>query len=289
MNPSVPLIRRGWIRAAIFLLVWIFIQVAAGSIVLMITKSTGQVAAAKELTFNLLAFALVNLVTSFTAVYIFRTYIDRSTLSSLGFKWKNYSNHAWSGFFAALLILSAGSLVLMTTGNLTFIGFDVFPKDLFIYFLIMLLVAFSEEVVIRGYILNNLLQSTNKWLALVVSSALFAIFHFANPDFNLFGMLGIFFGGLLIGINYIYTKNLWYCIFFHFSWNFFQGPVFGFKVSGIETDSLLAQNINGANWFTGGPFGFEASALSCFFLFITTVILGFYYRKNQHAFQTGQS
>ena len=28
--------------------------------------------------------------------------------------------------------------------------------------------------------------------------------------------------GLFLGINYIYTRNLWFSIFFHFSWNFFQ-------------------------------------------------------------------
>lgn len=285
MKTSIPLIRQGWLRAFIFLVVWILIQAGINGMLYSLLKPFAQNTIQQtDPALNLLIISLINLATSIPAVLIFRKLIDRKSILSLGFEWKGNENHAWSGFFTALFILSAGALLLLSTGNLSFIALDFAPEDLMLYTLVMLLVAVAEEMVIRGYILNNLLDSFSKWVALLISAALFALFHLLNPDFNWLGMLGIFIGGLLLGLNYVYTKNLWFGIFLHFAWNFFQGPVLGFKVSGLETDSLLVQNIKGAVWWTGGPFGFEASTLSCLLILVVTIYLFVYYRRNRHAF-----
>jgi hypothetical protein len=44
----------------------------------------------------------------------------------------------------------------------------------------------------------------------------------------------------------------------HAGWNFFQGPIFGFSVSGLTTESLLHHSLTGKTWITGGEFGPEA-------------------------------
>ncbi len=75
----------------------------------------------------------------------------------------------------------------------------------------------------------------NKWVALLITSVLFALFHEANPDVSVFAIINILFAGILIGLNYIFTKNLWFGICFHFAWDYFQGPVLGYEVSGVET------------------------------------------------------
>ena len=115
----------------------------------------------------------------------------------------------------------------------------------------------------------------NKWWALIISSVLFASMHWANDNVNWLSIITIFIAGLLLGINYIYTKNLWFGIFMHFGWNFFQGSVLGYNVSGIETgSSIMQQSINGSEYLTGGKFGFEGSIicpillLLMFFVFI---------------------
>lgn len=115
----------------------------------------------------------------------------------------------------------------------------------------MALVAFAEELVFRGYILNNLLQSMNKWTALIISSLLFTLFHLSNPDISLLALLNIFLSGLMLGINYIFTKNLWFAILLHFSWNFYEGPILGYKVSGLTLESLLQQELTGNPILTG--------------------------------------
>jgi membrane protease YdiL (CAAX protease family) len=136
----------------------------------------------------------------------------------------------------------------------------------------MLIVAIGEELVFRGYLLNNLMESLNKYIALVISAAVFALVHGTNPDITDLATLNLFLGGCLLGINYIYTRNLWFAILFHFTWNFFQGPVYGFKVSGLHLPGILQQELHGNPIFTGGAFGFEGSVVatvlccSCLFL-----------------------
>jgi hypothetical protein len=42
---------------------------------------------------------------------------------------------------------------------------------------------------------------------------------------------------------------------------FFQGPIFGFQVSGMETDKLINHTLSGKIWITGGVFGPEAGII----------------------------
>ncbi|MFC1502296.1 hypothetical protein ACFL6A_02680 [bacterium] len=53
----------------------------------------------------------------------------------------------------------------------------------------------------------------------------------------------------------------------HAGWNFFQGPIFGFSVSGMETESWIKHTLQGPTWITGGSFGPEAG------IFVLPVVL----------------
>ena len=142
----------------------------------------------------------------------------------------------------------------------------------------MCIIAFSEEIVFRGYILGNLLESYNKWLALIISAALFALVHSGNPEVSVIAIINVFVAGILLGINYVYTRNLWFSIVFHFAWNFLQGPVLGFDVSGLELESLVQADTKGSILLTGGKFGFEASVLETALFMIAIFLLFRYYK-----------
>ncbi len=47
----------------------------------------------------------------------------------------------------------------------------------------------------------------------------------------------------------------------HFTWNFVQGPVFGFAVSGHPTKSMFIMEPSGNDLSTGGAFGLEGSVI----------------------------
>jgi uncharacterized protein len=129
--------------------------------------------------------------------------------------------------------------------------------------------------------LNNLMQSLNRWLALTISAALFSLMHSNNPAVDIIAMMNLFIGGLLLGINYIFTRNLWFSILLHTLWNFLQGPVLGFAVSGVRLESILQPELKGNVLLTGGDFGLEASLLTGIVLMIAVLILYLLYQSRK--------
>lgn len=69
------------------------------------------------------------------------------------------------------------------------------------------IVPFVEEIIYRGVLLNFLLTRCRTVNALIFSSVIFAVFH-GNP-------ITAFLGGLVFGYVYIFTKNVWLCVFAH--------------------------------------------------------------------------
>ena len=152
---------------------------------------------------------------------LIRKFIDRKSFLSLGFSFKGYRYEAAIGFCASAALLGIGTLLLIVTGAIFYTGFD-FSISLLSGVVLMIAVAISEEVIFRGYLLSNLMLSANRWIALSISSAIFALVHIGNPGISALAIINIIIAGFLLGLNYIYTKNLWFSIFFHFSWNYFQ-------------------------------------------------------------------
>jgi membrane protease YdiL (CAAX protease family) len=95
----------------------------------------------------------------------------------------------------------------------------------------------------------------------LISSVLFGLAHVANPSASVVSTLGIVGAGLLFSWMYLATGRLWLPMAFHWSWNFAQGPLFGFPVSGYAGEGLLSVVVRGPAWVTGGEFGPEAGAL----------------------------
>jgi membrane protease YdiL (CAAX protease family) len=275
-----PLVKRGWQRAVIYIvgvaLIVIFIQLFSGFFIGELGVDTNN-PENSVLSFTLVYSLLAALVFAFTL--FMRRLVDRESFESLGFTWTGYSNEAGLGFFTAFAILGIGSLILVAIGYLSFITITFDATRFLMEIVVMIIVAFVEELLFRGYLLHNLMLSLNKWIALVISALLFSAFHSANPDVSVFAIVNIFIAGLLLGINYIFTKNLWFGIFFHFAWNYLQGPVFGYEVSGLKLSSLFQQSLIGPEPWTGGPFGFEGSLLCALLLAIALVIFAYAFTK----------
>jgi membrane protease YdiL (CAAX protease family) len=259
-----PLVQQGWLRVLIYLIMGLAISI--GVVIIANMLLTGSIQGESKKQFDspqefMLAYC-INTIGLLIAAFAMRKIVDRKPIASLGFHWKGFSNTAWSGFFIGILILSIGSLILMGLRFIYFTGFAFDASNLLMSALLFIIVAFVEETIFRGYVLNNLMDSMHKWIALPVSALVFALFHSFNPDAGVFSVMGIFIAGLLLGINYAYTRNLWFGIFLHFAWNFLQGPVLGYAVSGFSSKGLLQQTLGGPTLWTGGSFGFEASLLA---------------------------
>lgn len=273
MNTTTPIIKWGWLRALIY-----FITIAAigfGTQLLnepisQIIKNNTPKAFADfytffaTYTFSGILFVLIT--------FLFTKFIDRQQVISIGFAIKDYKNEGGIGVFTAMMLLGTGTIILIVTGHLSVGGFSLDPWMFLMQLMLMLIVGFVEEIMFRGYILNNLMQSMNRWIALIISAALFAVVHLANPDMTIFSIVNILLAGMLLGLNYVYTKNLWYSIAFHFCWNFIQGPVLGYEVSGYKLQSVFMLTFKGSKIITGEPFGFEGSSVCAILLLISLIV-----------------
>ena len=234
---------------------------------------------------QLFVIVFFTLIGTLTVIWFFRKYIDKKTFSSLGFQKDFLKNDISVGLVVGFLIMSIGFVCLLLSGQIEFLNIRFNLLDFTLSVGLFAFVAISEEIFLRGYILSNLMKSFNKYIALMISALIFSLMHAANPSFNLISMLGLFMAGLLFGLPYIYTKSLWFLIALHFSWNFFQGTIFGFNVSGKDTYSIITTKESFANIWNGGGFGFEASILSILFQLLGLLIV-FLIFKNRRPSET---
>jgi membrane protease YdiL (CAAX protease family) len=264
-----PLMKQGWLRALLFLIAYLLFLIFTGTIIAFLSLAVPAIASQP-----VYLSIFINLVASLAMVFLFRKLIDKASIRSLGLDWKGFARERSIGCLTGVFLCLVIALVLWVMQLLQWYVEDIPVQGLFTSLIIMIAVALAEELVFRGYVLNNLMQSMKPQAALLLSAILFAILHSLNPNFNLTAFLNILLAGLLLGINYIFTRNLWFSIMLHLSWNFIQGPVLGFKVSGLELPTLLQQNLRGSILLTGGEFGLEASWLT---LIVFAIAIPFFY------------
>jgi len=221
-------------------------------------------------------------ITVIVIVYLFRKFVDKKSIKSMGFAFKNKGPDLVAGFIMALFIIGGGTLILYSLGYLEFSSFHLNLQTFLLTFILFILVSFQEEILFRGYILNNLLTTRmNKYIALLLSAILFALFHAFNANLSLVGMINLLLAGIILGSTYIFTQNLWFPISLHLFWNFFQGPIFGYAVSGQNIDSMATIELTGDNLMNGGNFGFEGS-LVCTIISVIAIGLILYHYNKKH-------
>lgn len=145
-----------------------------------------------------------------------------------------------------------------------------------IWLAIFIMVAWQEELFSRGYLLQNLKDGINLFWAVLISSLVFALLHVFNPGANWVSALGIFLAGLFLAFGYLMTKQLWLPIGLHLGWNLFEGVIFGFPVSGLNTYALIRIHVSGSPLWTGGPFGPEAGLVIIPGLLLGTLLVYIY-------------
>lgn len=129
---------------------------------------------------------------------------------------------------------------------------------------VFLFVSLFEELLLRGFLFQRLVAGTRPWIAQAVFALLFAIGHWGNPGMDGITMwlatVELTLAALVLGLAYLRTRSLALPIGLHLGWNWAQGSLFGFGVSGIDhpgwwQPQLSAQPV----WLNGGEFGLEAT------------------------------
>lgn len=167
------------------------------------------------------------------------------------------------GLGVATGLYAAGFGLSWLLGAVEVVAVSFRPDMLLTNLLLFLLVALFEEILVRKFVLGRLLDGgVSPWVALLLSASLFSLLHLLNPDFAWIPFLNILLAGILLGIPYLYTRSLCCPVLLHWFWNWWQGPVLGYSVSGGNYGaSLLTLRLSEENLLNGGGFGFEGSLL----------------------------
>lgn len=189
--------------------------------------------------------------------------LQRRPLAELGFA----PAHAVRDFARGVL-LGAGLIgtviaIIALLGRYAIVGVRLDAAALARSVVLMLLVAWFEELLFRGLVFRLLEEAGGSVVALVLSAALFGAIHATNPHATAVATVAIALeAGVLLGAAYLRTRALWLPIGLHFAWNFFEGPVLGAAVSGGKGTSLLVADWRGPWWLDGGAFGPEAGIVA---------------------------
>jgi membrane protease YdiL (CAAX protease family) len=260
-------LRAGWRILIAFILTGLFFN-----IVDWIRSALSMSGPTSGIVGNLIDFSVVT-----GAIFITRRLADKRSFTSLGFK---FDKQAGFDILIGIAIPFVLFLIIYTVeSSLGWLKFDSFAwqvesPSLVIsrttrYFIWFIFVAWNEELVYRGYIMQSLASGLNLTSAILISSIYFGIEHLSNPNSNGMAVAGIFLAGLFLAYGYVRTGQLWLSIGIHLGWNFFESTVFGFPVSGFDRPGLFHISVSGPEFWTGGAFGPEAG-----FIMLPITLLG---------------
>ncbi|AHY47934.1 CAAX protease self-immunity [Rubrobacter radiotolerans] len=260
----------------------VFFLLSAFGVLLVGTPAVllGGTSTAAADAFFYMSTSIVSLLTLFASLALAARFLDRRRFRDYGFN----LDRGWFldlGFGALLgAALMAGIfLVQLAFGWITVTGtfdsgFEGVPFAIGILppLVIFLCVGVWEESFSRGYQLKNIAEGLNYpalgpkgavIAAWIITSAVFGLLHLGNPNASLLSSFNIALAGILLGVGYVLTGELAIPIGIHITWNFFQGNVFGFPVSGLTGigGSFVTVEQGGPDLWTGGEFGPEAGLL----------------------------
>jgi membrane protease YdiL (CAAX protease family) len=230
--------------------------------------------------------APIELLLRAASVWLASLFPDRRKFSDFGLHlnlnwWINLGFGLALGAFLMTLIFAveAGAGWITVTGTLRSQFPDLLPGGslpnlpfgVAVLFSLILFTAVGvgEELFSRGYHLKNIAEGLSfagpkgaVIVATLLSSVIFGLMHAANPNATAISTFNLFLAGAFLALGYILTGELAIPIGLHITWNFFQGNVFGFPVSGIDAGAtFITIEQGGPPSITGGAFGPEAGLI----------------------------
>ena len=246
-----------------------------------------------ELFINLSSFLFIALL-----VFVRVKYIEKRKISTLGFSKDSWLKKYTKGFLIGFAMMATVVLILFVFGC---VSVDKNPSQpvgiaalggVMIILIGWMIQSATEEILTRGWLMNVLAARYNKVFALIFSSTIFGIMYLFNPDVNYIAVINIILVGIFYGIYVIKTNDLWAVCGMHAAWNFAQGNIFGFEVSGINVavSSIFDFNLVGSGTISGGAFGPEAGLIATFVLLSSIIIVYIldkkgYFIKNKNKVQ----
>lgn len=209
------------------------------------------------------------------------THLRKEPFTSVGFQ----LNRRWARELATGILLGGGVMVLgaLLVGLFGGVTWEIHPVGSLrlaaMGFGVFTLVALWEENLFRGFLFQRLVEGLGVWPTQLLLAVFFALSHWGNPGMQgatkVWASLGIGLAAIFLGLAYLRTRSLALPVGIHLGWNWTQGDLLGFGVSGtVERPGLLRPIFHGKpEWLSGGTFGLEASALGVLAILIGIALL----------------
>jgi len=216
---------------------------------------------------------------TFAGVYLAGRLVDRRRFADFGFHldgdwWADFAAGAGSGvvLMTAIFLVELAAGWVRVTDTLVSATGRSFALPFLASLVFFVGVAVTEELLTRGYLLKNVAEGLADFgpvtpragvvVATIATATVFGLGHANNPNATPVSTAALGFAGIFLAVGYVLTGELGFPVGLHLTWNFFQGNVYGFPVSGTGTQAtVVAVSQQGPRWVTGGPFGPEAGLL----------------------------
>lgn len=201
---------------------------------------------------------------------LFCKLIQKRKMRTLGFKksgmWKEYVIGMLVGFgmmagIVLICVVTGAAKLSFNGGLMTASGIGM----LLVIFIGFLIQGMSEEVMCRGYFLVSGSRKSGKvWLGVFLNSFVFGALHLANPGITILSFVNLILYGIFASVYFVKRGSIWGVAAIHSIWNFTQGNVFGFLVSGQDFGTTLFTCELNSNLtiLNGGEFGIEGGILT---------------------------
>lgn len=195
---------KGWVRSLLILLPYLIVAgifQMLGFLVLGLDPRNFQLL---KTPLQELIISLFTLFGTVVVIYLFRRSVDNESFRSLGFCSKGILKELIIGLSLGAIIITTGFIIMLLMDEIQWSGTNPDLANFMVGFLLFLSIAICEELLFRGYILNNLMISMPWMFALSISSLFFSLLHCFNPDFTWFSFWNLTLAGLLLGLPYIF-------------------------------------------------------------------------------------
>lgn len=239
-----------------------------------------------KLAFDLIINTGFVIVTYFLWIRLF----EKRKIKSLGLSInKSYIKKYCKGFGIGLLLMFISTTIIVVfCGGVINLSGKMNSDFIMIFVFIIIgwvIQGAEEEIMIRGHMMPMLSKRMPVIFAIIISSSYFSILHLANPNIGFLPILNLFLFAFSMCIYALIEESLLGVCAIHSAWNFSQGNVFGFAVSGLDVNSYSIFKVTTQGTvFDGGKFGPEGGLINTMVISIFIIILIFkYIKKNKSA------
>ena len=241
---------------------------------------------------------LLQLLAVLVATWLCRRFVDKRDWASFGLRLDRQGlRDIGLGLLLGAALMTGIFLVELAMGWINVIGFawQTRPMDRLVevwfwrIVVQMTVVAVTEEVFMRGYLLPTLEEGLGLPWAVAITSSVFGVIHLINPTAHGWASYVIPFtltlAGVMFALSYLVRRTLWLPIALHFAWNTFEYEIFALTGAAPESARFLITEITGTAFWVGLPnssFGPEVGLLGVVAMSVGIWVLWRMYRRTQH-------